>query len=187
MLYSIIVNKTNKVDSSELEVRNFAKFTFEEKTTELYARVLEYQVLLANQYSRHPIPGYFRRVFRVDNWEDMLKIVQDLEESIVKNLNQIDGDRMKMIDGKISEQTQKLTMVMDLQMKLTAEIKARFLLGVYVLYLSFPVRQATAEPCRTRQISRDAASRRKCCFQVHWRSTRASMSPQHSSRYPCTG
>jgi len=110
--------ETNTFCVSETEVLYRGKVTFETKTVKLYSQILEYQIRLASQCSRHTLSRYLRDVVCADNWKAMLDEVKDLEQSITKYLREIDGYTMKVIDAKISQS-------LDFQSIIVTKIEAR--------------------------------------------------------------
>ncbi|OCK83071.1 WD40 repeat-like protein [Lepidopterella palustris CBS 459.81] len=102
---------------SESEVQRLGKVAFETKTVKLYSQILEYQIRLACQCSRRTLSRYFRDVVLADDWKAMLAEVKGFEQSIIKDLREIDGYTMKVIDNKISES-------LDLQIRLREKIES---------------------------------------------------------------
>jgi hypothetical protein len=108
-------------------VQRLGKVAFETKTVKLYSQILEYQIRLAYQYSRHTLSRYFRDVVLADDWKAMLAEVKDFEQSIIKDLREVDGYTMKVVDEKTSES-------LGLQIRLRAKIEARHHLRSPLLY-----------------------------------------------------
>ncbi|OCK88590.1 uncharacterized protein K441DRAFT_668990 [Cenococcum geophilum 1.58] len=102
---------------SETKVQRLSKVEFETKTVKLYSQILEYQIRLAYQRSRHTLSRYFRDVVLANDWKAMLAEVKVFEQSIIKDLREIDGYTMKVIDEKTSES-------LGLQIRLRAKIES---------------------------------------------------------------
>lgn len=79
------------------------KVAFKTKTIKLYSQILEYQIRLTYQCSRHTLSRYFRDVALANNWKAILIEVKDFKQSIIKDLRKIDSYTIKVIDEKTLE------------------------------------------------------------------------------------
>ena len=87
----------DSIDSSGGESVVKLKTQFETKTVKLYTRILEYQIRLARQFTRHRFFRYMRNLAAVDGWPGKLEEIKTFEEQGARDLAVIDAMRLKFI------------------------------------------------------------------------------------------
>src|SRR5271168_5417275 len=71
---------------------------YEDKITQLYSRILEYQARAVCQLSSNPVAQYLRDVFKVYDWKEMLVKIQNLDLSCTHLAGAMDADRADRLD-----------------------------------------------------------------------------------------
>jgi hypothetical protein len=96
-----------------------------DKTVELYTQILQYQILLAQQYSRSGLFRFLRDFVLADDWKLMLEELKKTEERISNDLRTLGSNTLKVINDRVSELQNQAEKSWALLMETKAGIKAR--------------------------------------------------------------
>jgi ankyrin repeat protein len=78
---------------------------YEDKVTQLYSRILEYQARAVCQFSSNLADRYLKNVFKVNDWKKMLVKIQTLDSSCNHLAGAMDADRADRLDKELKEQS----------------------------------------------------------------------------------
>ncbi|TVY81464.1 Vegetative incompatibility protein HET-E-1 [Lachnellula suecica] len=85
------VYRNAPVESAEI------KEEFEKNLTDLYCKILQYQIRAICQWSRNKASQYFRDVVKADQWSDILKDIQKLDAACQTIFRALDSDTINQI------------------------------------------------------------------------------------------
>ncbi|GKZ31399.1 hypothetical protein AbraIFM66950_011975 [Aspergillus brasiliensis] len=94
-----------------------------DKTIDLYSHILQYQILLASQYSRSSIKRLLRNVILKDDWKTMYGKLQETETSIMSDLKVLDRNTAASVDYKISNLQKATELILSRTMEVHEDIK----------------------------------------------------------------
>jgi hypothetical protein len=90
------------------EVDGQLKTAFEEKLTDLYCKILEFQVRAVCQWSRHSLHQYGRDVLKADGWAKSFKNIKDLDSTCKDIAQSMDAILFRIVLGKQSQHLQEM-------------------------------------------------------------------------------
>jgi hypothetical protein len=107
----LIIHRYQVLDAvyrSSEEVDGQLKTAFEEKLTDLYSNILEFQVRAVCQSSRHVLHQYSRDVFKADGWAKLFKDIKDLDSDCKDIAQTMDASLFQIVLDKQSQHLQEL-------------------------------------------------------------------------------
>jgi gas vesicle protein len=107
----LIIHRYQVLDAvyrSAEEVDGQLKTAFEEKLTDLYSNILEFQVRAVCQWSRHALHQYSRDVFKADGWAKLFKDIKDLDSNCKDIAQAMDASLFRTVLDKQSQHLQEL-------------------------------------------------------------------------------
>jgi hypothetical protein len=107
----LIIHRYQVLDAvyrSSEEVDDQLKTAFEEKLTDLYSNILEFQVRAVCQWSRHALHQYSRDVFKADGWAKLFKDIKDLDSDCKDIAQTMDASLFQIVLDKQSRHLREL-------------------------------------------------------------------------------